>query len=292
MILIQGGSVWRKYLASLTATLALIACEPPASPDAPTATPTVPTAVQGGQTVHQTAAWPADAPQSPLPTSPFGDPTCSFDATGHTRVKHYTGFALDYDDRILAARWTSYKLTAAVVRTHKDIERDPKFWGDPELEAAGLRITAQADYTNPKGVHIWDRGHMVPFNDARCWGAQAAHDCFVTSNIVPQDKVLNEQAWEGLEQRVDAFAKLKGTIWVFTGPIYDLPLHAFAPHRAVPAPDRLSKVVVWREKDGQVGSVAWVMPNTALDKQADLDHYVAPMADVERATSVRFMPGR
>lgn len=91
---------------------------------------------------------------------------------------------------------------------------------------------------------------------------------------------------------MDAYAKLKGTIRVFTGPIYDGALHSFAPHRAVPAPDRLFKVVVWREVDDKVGSAAWIMPNAALGKNTDLDKYLVPMAEVERAAGVKLLPGQ
>lgn len=95
-----------------------------------------------------------------------------------------------------------------------------------------------------------------------------------------------------LEQRVDAYAKLRGTVWVFTGPIYDGALHPFAPHRAVPAPDRLYKVLVWREADDRVGAVAWIMPNGPLDKGTDLDKYKVALGDVERAAGVKLLPGR
>jgi endonuclease G len=277
----------RPLVVALSASL-LVACDQSASVSPLAPAPAASTAVQKART---STTWPADS-LSAAPCEPFGIPTCASDTADHTLIRHYAGFDLDYDDRILAPRWTAYKLTSAVVRTHKEIERESKFWGDPKIEAMGLRITAQMDYNNPKGTHVWDRGHMVPFNDARCWGQQSAHDCFTTANIVPQDKVLNEQAWEMLEQRVDAYAKLKGTIWVFTGPIYDLPLHAFAPHRPVPAPDRLYKVVVWQEKDDSMGSVAWIMPNAAADKQVDLDKHKVSIADVEHATGVKFLPGR
>lgn len=242
--------------------------------------------------VRVDASWPVSSPLSPDPRAPFGLPTCTHDAPGRTLIRHYAGFSVDYDDRILAPRWTAYKLTSAVVRTHRDIERESKFWGDPAIERAGLRITAQMDYTNPKGVHVWDRGHMVPFNDARCWGAQSAHDSFCTANIVPQNAVLNEGAWAGLERRVDAYAKTRGTVWVFTGPVYDGPLHAFAPRRAVPAPDRLFKVVVWRNADDSVGSVAWLISNAPLAAKADLERFQVPLAEVERAAGIRFLPGR
>ena len=78
---------------------------------------------------------------------------------------------------------------------------------------------------------------------------------------------------------------------MFSGPIYDIPIHAFAPHRAVPAPDRLYKVVVWRDKDGGVGSAVWVMPNTALSKSTDLDKYLVPMGEVEQAARGEVVAG-
>lgn len=278
-----------RRLAILLSVFALFSCDGASRTGPSAAEQAVGKAIPG---VHVDAAWPVASPLSPVPCAPFGDPTCASDMAGHTVVRHYAGFDLDYDDRILAPRWTAYKLTSQVVRTHHEIKREPKFWGDGAIEDMGLRITAQADYSNPGGVHIWDRGHMVPFNDARCWGEQAAHDCFVTANIVPQDKVLNEEAWEMLEQRVDGYAKIKGTLWVFTGPIYDGALHPFAPRRAVPAPDRLYKALVWREADDRVGSVAWIMPNSALDKSTDLDKYKVPLGEVERAAGVKLLPGR
>lgn len=70
-------------------------------------------------------------------------------------------------------------------------------------------------------------------------------------------------------------------IWVFTGPICDQFLHAFAPHRAIPMPNRLS----WREreKDDSVSSAAWIIPNVAADKQVGLDKLLVP----ETATGVK-----
>ncbi len=129
--------------------------------DAPKSAPTKLAAVQQVQSV-----WPekADDQSSPEPMEPFGHPQCDFDDNKHTLIRKYSGFEVDYDDRVLAPRWSSYKLTRDALTLHKDIKREPTFWGDTELSLHGLAITEQRSYSNPRGQHIWDRGHMTPFD--------------------------------------------------------------------------------------------------------------------------------
>ena len=231
-----------------------------------------------------------DDESSPLPKSPDQEPSYRLDDPGHCRIRRYQGFDLDYDDRILAPRWTAYKLTrAGLDGVNAKIKRDSKFWSDELLAQAGLLTTNHYDYANPRGKGSFDRGHMVPFADAKTWGAVAAHESFATSNIVPQCTQLNEGPWEKLEEQVRSMAREHHIVWVVTGPIYDGRLTPFIDGKKVPAPTRIFKSVCWKAS-AKWHRASWIYPNHYCDPHFPATNYECSTQELQLASDVSISP--
>ena len=88
-----------RSFAALAVALSLFACNDTRSTGPSPAQQAVNAIVFG---VHLDASWPISSPLSPEPREPFVISTCAFDAAGHAVIRHYAGFDINYDDRILA----------------------------------------------------------------------------------------------------------------------------------------------------------------------------------------------
>ena len=136
-----------------------------------------------------------------------------------------------------------------------------------------------ADYAT--AGNIYDRGHMAPAgnntqNDA------IMSESFFLSNMVPQVANNNRGIWKQLETWEREWAEAGGDFYIISGGIYN-PGHKVIGN-GVGVPDYLYKII----QDRLSGHVkAYLMPNTALPV-ADLPKYETTVAEVERATGMRF----
>lgn len=122
----------------------------------------------------------------------LGNPTGAItDPNNHS---HYliqrTVEAIDYNDTLGQANWTSWDLTAADIGT---VTRSTSFYTDTNLPTGFHRVTT-SEYTNTG----FDRGHMCASDD-RTDTTNDNKTVFFMSNIVPQNPDLNQGPWEALE---------------------------------------------------------------------------------------------
>ena len=109
--------------------------------------------------------------------------------------------------------WVAYRLTAADVAARR--VRTQCFRADPRL-TADTGATGCASYIGD-GM---DRGHMVASADMTR-SEQAMVNTYVFSNIAHQHPGFNRTLWHDLEIHVRALARLRGTIYVMTGAVFD-----------------------------------------------------------------------
>jgi len=233
--------------------------------------------------------WPSLELDEEHPHTVFGEPMHAQADDQHQMLRSYHGFSVLYDDRILAPRWTCIKVTSAMADAHPEVGRESRFSRDQVLLDAGLQVATHDDYNNPAGSRDWARGHLVQFDDARGWGAQAGKESFLTSNIAPQLQAHNSAGWLTLEETCTEFARDFGVVWIYSGPIYDDHPQPFAPSRTVPAPRSFYKVLISPGENGSVDVLAFIMPHEPIERSVDLGQFLVSIDQVELETDLDFL---
>jgi endonuclease G len=214
------------------------------------------------------------APAVVAPTAPNGQVFC------------HSFYALSYSTALHDPIWTSYELTAAMVRGSAGFDRAniTSF-----AAQAGLSATQQArnsDYTDRR----FQRGHMTPDNDAGDEPAQA--DTYVITNVVPQNGGLNGGLWARLEGAVHALGGSEGSVFVVTGPLFESsrpPMHGIAipshTFKAIFVPSRgfALAFVATNEKP----TVCTIVPIDDIARRAGIDPFPSLPASVKATLPVR-----
>jgi endonuclease G len=180
--------------------------------------------------------------------------------------------------------------------------REKCFREDPRLDSAGRSVLA--DYVEP----VFDRGHLVPRADMnRSKGVMI--NTFVLSNMMPQHDQFNQGIWETLESAVRSWAVDRGTILVFTGPVFDADgngvrdpvgnVRRVAPTNRLGLPTHFYKIVLSERPSGFVDAIAILLPHTdnevprnlPMDKKlAYLEDHIVSIDTIEARTGYRFFP--
>jgi DNA/RNA endonuclease G (NUC1) len=164
----------------------------------------------------------------------------------------YHGFTVTYDADRLAPVRAEYTLTKEQAENDPGLPRDPGFHQDKEVGSARSK-----DY--PKG---WDRGHLVPAENASRLSKEALHDSFSTVNAAPQNPELNRGPWRVLESRARALAKEHGRVDVVVECEYAAGDKSDGKTPCIPT--HWTMRMKWKG-----GAKAWRIPNAAC-KTADL----------------------
>lgn len=190
------------------------------------------------------------------------------------RRKDYTGFTVSFNKDNRTPNWVAWELLGT--ETSGGESRSNKFWQDEEME--GCPVTR--DYTNSG----YDRGHMCPAADQK-WSSEAMTDCFVLTNIVPQDHALNAGAWQTLESKERLWAQRDSAILIVAGPVYADSDTKRIGDAGVRVPGAFFKVMVAPYLDEPRG-IAFVYPN--MTSPGNMENYVMTIREVEKLTGYDF----
>lgn len=186
------------------------------------------------------------------------------------------GYLLAYDKERKTPVWVAERLTRD--RADASLARSNDFRADPDLEA-GERAEL-SDYKRSG----YDRGHMAPAGDMR-WDQQAMSESFFLSNMVPQVGIgMNRGIWKDLETRVRQWAKDRGEVYIYTGPIPGAHPKLIGTHK-IAVPERLYKIVY---DPVRVEAIAFIMPNEKL-RSSDMPSYIVSIRQVENETGLNFL---
>jgi endonuclease G, mitochondrial len=162
-------------------------------------------------------------------------------------------------------------------------KRKDNFRPDPLVSPACS--AALADYATVGSTH--DRGHMAPAgnntqNDA------IMSESFFLSNMVAQNANNNRGGWRLLETAERQWATAPGTdFYIISGGIFDQGHPVVGNGLGVPT--RLYKIII--EKNSRK-VMAYLMPNAPISPATDWTKYQTTMAEVERATGMKFNLGQ
>ncbi|MEK7477734.1 MAG: DNA/RNA non-specific endonuclease [Candidatus Coatesbacteria bacterium] len=188
------------------------------------------------------------------------------------------GYALAHSPDCKEPVWVAEHLLASRA---KKVKRSDDFRPDPDLKEG-----ERSELSDYKGSD-YDRGHMAPAEDMS-WDATAMSQSFLLSNMSPQVGVgFNQHIWKTLEMKVRLWAKLRGELYVFTGPIYaseDIKRTHDSP-KGVCIPTHYYKIIY---DPVRFEAIAFVLPNAKLVTK-DLPNYIVSIDHVEELTDLDFL---
>jgi endonuclease G, mitochondrial len=204
---------------------------------------------------------------------------------GPLRALCYDQFAVLHAGALKGPLFSAERLNAEALREGASVKRPDgrkAFFADarlPARERAQLEDYAGESRLPKEERH--DRGHLTPARDMRDDRAMA--QSFSLANVVPQNSINNQQAWNKIEKDTRAYVmRASGTVTIITGAYY-----AASPARLGgdgPAiPSALYKLV---HDDSTGRSWAHWLPNTAtarIERPISYDELV-------KRTGIRFLP--
>jgi endonuclease G, mitochondrial len=204
----------------------------------------------------------------------FGQPACAEPLLD----KQY--FVVCYDRAHKVPEWVGYALTTEEALS-KAAGRQGSFRADSALPR-GARAE-NADYSGSG----YDKGHMAPANDFTR-GVAAMKATFVLTNSVPQKHGVNGGLWAQLEADVHNLASTRGTVWVFSGPVFagKAPVKTIGRDK-VAVPTHTYKVVLCVHPDGEREMFGFVLPNVAKPS-GTMSGYTFSVNQVEKLTGLDF----
>lgn len=133
----------------------------------------------------------------------------------------------------------------------------------------------------------FDRGHMAASADFK-WNRKALSESYYYSNIVPQNKELNQGAWNKLEMQAREWAIDNSELIVVTGPVLenDLPKIPQGSFK-VSIPQYLYKIVL-DYYPPVYKAIAFIYPNKNVPYE--LEKHLVSIDSIEKITGIDFFP--
>lgn len=190
------------------------------------------------------------------------------------QVLERTGYVASYNADNRIPNWVMWQLTAD--HASGPYKRD------------GVKFTPDSEVSNSPTTYDYqrtgyDRGHMCPSADNR-WSAQAQQDCFLMTNICPQNHNLNTGDWSEMETQCRRWAERYGEIFIICGPVLFRSEHKKIA-RSIVVPEAFFKVVYCPSRQKAIG---FIYRNEAGNRPKG--DYVNSVDEVERITGLDFFP--
>ena len=189
-------------------------------------------------------------------------------------VKHRYSYVVSYNHDTKQPNWVAWKLTAA--HASGPVGR-MDFQDDDDMPDPKGYLS---DYYNSG----YDRGHMCPAGDNK-WSEKAMEDCFLITNMCPQNNGLNRGMWNSIEQQCRTWAKKYGVVYIVCGPIYLNKEHRKLGKNKVVVPDAFFKVVLC--PGDKPKAIGFVCRNESQKGRKKTD-FINTIDDVERITGYDF----
>lgn len=188
-------------------------------------------------------------------------------------------YVSSFNRETLMPNWVAWRLTAA--HADGDIKRKGMEFTPDGRVAEPYRVTTY-DYMRSG----YDRGHMCPAADNK-WSQRAMEQCFLLTNICPQDHGLNVGDWNEMENQCRRWAKEFGEVYVVCGPILYRGKHKrIGSEHKVTVPEAFFKVVLCLK--GKPKGIGFIYRNIAGNRPKG--DYVNTIDEVERITGLDFFP--
>jgi endonuclease G len=185
----------------------------------------------------------------------------------------FSGFGVMHSGITRTPLWSAEHLTRDALASAERMVRTNSFHAEPRLPPEGR--AELRDYSRSG----FDRGHMAPNGDMP--GKAAQFDSFSLANIVPQDPESNRGIWQRIESTVRSLAKMRGELYVITGPLFRGTQLSQIGGRVM-VPSHVYKIVL----DPNRGkAAAWLVENAPTSNYATLS-----IAELEAIAGIDFFP--
>lgn len=189
-------------------------------------------------------------------------------------IKKRYSYTLSYNHDTKNPNWVAWTITSA--HASGSVQR-MDFMDDEDMPDPKGYLS---DYYNSG----YDRGHMCPAGDNK-WSEKAMEDCFLITNMCPQNNSLNRGVWNSIEQQCRAWAKEYGKVYVVCGPIYLNQQHRKIGKNKVVVPEAFFKVVLRMGKNPQ--AIGFICRNVSQKGKKKTD-FINSVDEVERITGYDF----
>lgn len=190
------------------------------------------------------------------------------------QIVEYEGFRVSFNKDNKTPNWVAWELLGSEV--DGPVSRSDNFWQDNSVKGC----PATTDYTRSG----YDRGHLCPAADQK-WSEKAMADCFVMTNMAPQNHSLNAGAWNTLENKERNWAKRDSAIVIIAGPIYEKSDTERIGQAGVRVPSAFYKVIIAPYLDEPRG-IGFVYPN--MSSPGNMQNYSMSIDEVEKITGIDF----
>ena len=189
-------------------------------------------------------------------------------------VKKRYSYTLSYNHDTKNPNWVAWTITSD--HASGSVQR-MEFQDDEDMPSPKGYLS---DYYNSG----YDRGHMCPAGDNK-WSEKAMEDCFLITNMCPQNNSLNRGMWNSIEQQCRSWAKKYGKVYVVCGPIYLNQQHRKIGKNKVVVPEAFFKVVLRTGNNPQ--AIGFICRNVSQKGKKKTD-FVNSIDEVERITGYDF----
>lgn len=225
---------------------------------------------QGGNDNNQVTALKAESNSSKLLDVKLPD-------TLDNVTVRYSAMTVEFNPRLHIPNCVTYELTNTKVAMADapDAEKRSNYKFNRDTAVKGC-----PDWWEYKDSP-YDRGHMAPAMDMR-WDKRAMNDCFLLTNICPQDHNLNNGQWRKMEEAIHSrWAGKYGRLIIVTGPVLSDGWRTTGQHNNIAVPARFFKVILAPEQgygiafvfDNEPTSSSWRTHAVSIDEVERLTGY-------------------
>lgn len=231
--------------------------------------------------------------------APWGIPVAAT-AQPREEILHHNEYIINHNGDLKLPTYASYQLDRSEVVSRTRVNC---FRKDIRLDDANS--STLDDYDEP----VFDRGHLVPRADMNR-SQSAMINTFVLSNMMPQHDQFNRGVWRKFESTIRAWAKLKGSVHVVTGAVFDkeTPLgerdkdedaDRVRPLKQLAIPTHFYKIVLHQKISGYIEAIAILLPHTdnefpmskePWEKLAYMEDNITSIDEIEAVTGYDFFP--
>ena len=191
---------------------------------------------------------------------------------------NYKAITIYFNNKLRIPNCVAYELTNTMVSMADapTAERRKNYRFEQDRNAPGC--PTHKDYSGSG----YTRGHMAPAMDMR-GEKQTMQDCFMMTNMCPQEAKLNNDKWRQLEESIHRWAKRDGQLIVLTGPIMAAKHSCIGPKHDIAVPSAFYKVIYAPK---QARAIAFIYDNSPSN--GGMARQAVTIDEVERRTGFDF----
>lgn len=208
---------------------------------------------------------------------PYGFPTYTKSQEGHYYICR-DSYSLEYNPKSRTSMWV-----AEVISAESTVGNPSQKFNYTEDNRVSYITRARA--TDYNGAGLYPLLLASPSNVS--WSVPFMTERHILTNSIPVFPNVYNGVWNELEKSVKNWARLKGKIYVITGPVYqEGKSQGEIGQNKITIPTHIYKVVFDKDKKESVG---FVIPNSANVPGA-INNYAMSVANVEKVTGINFIP--